>query len=662
MLRYILHILLLIAVSGVHAQSYVTKKTAKGKAKKYYDAGMAYNMKDENAKAIKEFEKALKQEPRFIDAQLQWAAVQYVLKNFEAAEQGFEKVMDIDPLYNTKVMYTLALSEMKLKKYEQAAAHFQQYLDTQPKNKSLREKATRNQKKAVFISKALANPVPFQPTNLGENINEKERWEYFPSLTADEQTLVFTTLYLTDRQEDFYMSQKRDGIWQKAIPMKEINTPLNEGAQSISANGKFLVYTACDRKDGFGKCDLYFSEVKNGRWTKPKNMGSTINSSAAEKQPSISADGSTLYFASNRSGGEGNSDIWVSYRKKDGKWGKPQNLGPTINTTLDESFPFIHQDGHTLYLSSEGHPGMGKFDLFFSRKQMDGSWEHPTNLGYPINTVNDETSFIVSLNGQTAYFASDRDYQQVPNAPIKKRIPTDIYTFDLYPDARPMPITYVQAKVFDAISGERLMAQVEFASLQDGNSYAEAQTDEDGEFLVCLPTGKDYALYVAKEGYTFHSENFALGVKSSLQDPYLLEIPLHPIPKLMTKLDTTVSQPTVLKNVFFDTGSAELRQESYFELGKLKKLLVENEGMYIQINGHTDNIGSAEDNQQLSEHRAKAVQDYLVAQGIESGRLRFKGFGETVPIAGNDTETGRQQNRRTEFVIIANTKAPAKNP
>ena len=664
MLKCLFLIILIANIGSTYAQppkSYTTKKTAKGKVKKYFDQGMALNLKNENEGAIKEFEKALKQDPTFIDAQLQWAAVQYVMNHFEAAEEGFEKVLRIDPAYNTKVIYTLALSEMKLNKYKEAAVHFQQYLDTNPRNSSLLEKAQRNFRKATFMHEALANPVPFEPVNLGPNINTKEDWEYFPSLTADEKTLVFTVY--KDDWEDFYMSQKVDGIWQKAKPMDDINTPLNEGAQSISADGKLLVYTGCDRKDGYGKCDLYFSEVRKGRWTKAQNMGKIINSAASEKQPTVSADGRTLYFASDRSGGQGKSDIWVSYRDKSGKWSKPENLGTPINTPLEENFPFIHQDGRTLYFASDGHPGMGRYDLFVVRKGDEDNWQEPVNLGYPINTQNDETSFIVSLDGRTAYFASDRDNKNTSASPTNQRIPTDIYSFELYSAARPLPVTYVKARVIDRLTRKNLEAEVDFVNLNDGKIYATSKTDKDGEFLICLPTGKDYALNVSKEKYTFHSEHFALSQKSSIEKPHLLEISLQPIPEMLLVNDSaTITKPTILKNVFFDTGSAELREASFFELDYLKQMLTDNKGIHIRIDGHTDNIGEVDDNLKLSEQRAKAVYDYLIKAGISATRLQFKGFGESTPIADNQTEINRQKNRRTEFVIIANTMAPSKNP
>ncbi|MEO1627402.1 MAG: OmpA family protein [Bacteroidota bacterium] len=635
-------------VSPLGAQDYVTKKTAKGKAKKAFDKGMEYNIKDQNEAAIKEFRKALKYEPRFINAHLQIGACYYAMKDFAAAEANFEKVLDIDPLYNKKVFYTLGLSEMRQDKYLEAADHFDGYLNTKSKNKVLRAKAQRYRDQANFIAKATQNPVPFDPKSLGDKVNTPD-WEYLPSLTADENTLIYTR---RQAQEDFYISQKVDGQWQEGRPIATINTPLNEGAQSISADGKLMVFTACDRKDGLGQCDLYFSEVRNNRWTKPRNIGNTINTKGSEKQPSISANGQTLYFSSNRAGGQGGYDIWVCQRQADGSWSSPRNLGPNINTKNHESTPFIHADGQTLYFMSDGHIGMGKFDLFFARKQSDGVWDKPKNLGYPINTKANDAAMIISLDGQTAYFASDRDYQQKSQ---NDRPTTDLYSFELYEEARPQPVTYVQAKVIDAQSRNPLMAQVEFVDLSNGKIHTASTTDESGEFLVCLPAGTDYALNVAKENYLFQSENFALSKNNSLSEPYRLTIGLQTVPTTAEAGAEPLAQnkPVILKNVFFDTGSAELSPSSYFELDKLKALLEDNSQLQIQINGHTDDVGSDVDNLKLSEDRAKAVFDYLVAKGISEDRLRYKGYGESRPIDSNDTATGRQENRRTEFEVIS---------
>jgi len=655
---WIFFVLLLCQCSStqvVGQTDYVTRKTASEKLTKSYKKALSYSRKKEHKRALKEFEKVLKQEPRFIDAHIHYAAVHYDMKNFEAAESSFENALAIDPNYKKKVMYTLALTEMKIKKFDEAATHFQDYLDSKPENDKLEKKAKKQIGNCGFMKEAYANPVPFTPKSLGENINTKHP-EYLPSLTADGKTLIYTMrLY---GQEDFFMSTKKDGVWQKGIPLGGVNTEQNEGAQSISPDGKFIVFTACGRMDGYGSCDLYYSEVRNGRWTPAANIGAPINSRAWESQPSISADGRAIYFTSNRKGGYGGKDIWVSYRQKDGKWGKPQNVGNVINSPDNDQSPFIHQDNQTLYFMSDGHPGMGGSDLFFARRKNEKEWFTPKNVGYPINTEASEGALVLSLDGKTGYFASDIKNFEEGKSVFESGTEgghTDIFSFELYPEARPQPVTYVYAYVYDKETKKKLSAKVDFIDLNSGETYASSYTDMDGEFLVCLPLGKNYALNISKEDYLFHSENFSLDENQSLTDPFLLEVGLTPIkeePKVVQDDPEVVSPPVVLRNVLFETGSAELLPESTFELNKLLQLLQNNETLRIRINGHTDNVGSAEDNMVLSTNRAKAVFDYLVKNGIAVERLKFKGFGETKPIDSNDTNWGRQNNRRTEFVML----------
>ena len=362
-----------------------------------------------------------------------------------------------------------------------------------------------------------------------------------------------------------------------------------------------------------------------------------------------------IYFTRGRSYQENDSkDIYVSQRLENGDWSQPKKLSAAVNTDDGDQNPFIHPDGQTLYFMSKGHPGMGGYDLFVTRKDENGAWQTPQNLGYPINTPSNEGALTISLDGKTAYFARDQSQLVAGEASAfdvaKPGNGTDIFSFELHPDVRPQPVTYVKAKVRDANTQRDLIAEVDFVDLKTGKTHTKSLTDEAGEFLVVLPMGKDYALNVAKQKYLFHSENFALAESNSLTEPYLLNIDLIPIEeKSNSETPIAKAKPVILKNVFFATGSAELLDASLLELNRLKDLLVENPNLNIQINGHTDNVGSDNDNQTLSTNRAKAVYDFLIKNGITANRLRYKGFGESQPIATNDTEEGRQSNRRTEF-------------
>ncbi len=666
MRQFILFLVTILFVQCAGAQkatstqgTYITKKTATGKAKKAYEKGMEYNISGNDEKALEEFTKALKVAPNFIDAQIQWSSLKHYLEDYAAAEVGFEKVLAMDPNYSPKVIYVLGLAELNQDKSMEGIEHLKQYIASNPKNKILLAKAEKRIKEETFSAHAKANPVAFEPQSLGNLVNTTDQ-EYLPSLTADESILVFTKKIRG--QEDFYISKKTDGIWQEGIPLTDVNTPNNEGAQNITPDGKFLVFTKCDsRKDGYGSCDIYFSEVKNGRWTAAANIGSPVNSRDWESQPSLSADGQSLYFTSRRNTGLGKSDIYISQRSADGKWSRPKLLSDKINTEGDDQSPFIHPDGQTLYFMSNGHPGMGGFDLFYSRKQADGSWGDPVNLGYPINTEADESTLVVSLDGKTAYYASDR-IQSKNNTTQKEKKATgmDLYSFELYPEARPQPVTYVRGNITDAETQQPLVSRVEIVDMSTGKIHAAVNSDPDGFFLITLPTGKNYAFNVSKPSYIFYSEHFDLKESKETNDPYQLAIELRAVPEVITgSTEIPASalekyKPTVLRNVFFDTGSAELRPESFIELNRLKTFLDENSEISIQLNGHTDNVGSDTDNLALSDNRAKSVFTYLVENGIDKARMTYKGYGETSPIDSNDTDSGRQANRRTEFMITGN--------
>ena len=623
------------------AQTYVTRKTASGKVKKNYEKALRLSFEGSYEKALGLLDKVIEKEPRFIDAHIEQAKIWYDQRKLAQAEGAFEYALGIDPVYEIRILYFLGLTEFRQEKFAESLTHFQAYLDAGPKKENLKKNAINYIADAEFRDKMQGLKVPFDPINLGDSINTPSH-EYLPSLSVDGQIMIYTAV--VNRQEDFYYSEWVNGAWSKGKPLNGINTPGNEGAQNIAANGKLLIFTACRRKGGFGSCDLYYSEFKNGKWTPAANMGTPINSNEWEAQPALSADGQRLYFTSTRKGGMGMSDLWLSTRNSDGSWGVPQNLGPTINTEEKDESPFIHPDGQTLYFMSQGHPGFGGFDLYYARLKADGEFAEPENLGAPINTSADEGAFIVSLDGKTAYFASDRPLNE-------SRGKTDIYQFELYEAARPKPVTYVKAQVYDADTSEPLEAEVQFQVIGQDGLVATVQSDEEGEFLTCLLAGADYALNVSKEGYLFYSDNFALADTQNPEDPFLIEIPLQRIPTDPEVTSTEMAEPIILKNVFFETGSAELLPVSLTELNRLRDLLERYPQLAIQINGHTDNVGQPEDNLNLSESRAQSVYRYLIDQGIAAERLTFKGYGETKPIASNETKGGRQQNRRTEFVI-----------
>jgi outer membrane protein OmpA-like peptidoglycan-associated protein len=651
-LRPIFLVLNLVVPFFLFSQNYTTKKTASPKALKAYNEGIQNNLQTQFEKALKSFGEALKIDANFIEAQIQEAAMYYKLGMLSNAEKAFEKVEKLDPNFEPEVLFSLGNIELKQDKNGEAANHFDAYVKNAKVTPDRRNKAEKLAKDARYIDNAMKNPVPFNPQTLGDKVNTPQFSEYLPAMTADGETLIYTAR--VGRQEDFYLSKKVNGEWQKGEPMRELNTDENEGAQCISADGRLLLYTACNRPEVLGGCDVFYSQKKEGKWTAAKGFPA-IASPAWESQPSISADGKIIYFSSDRAGGLGGRDIWyVAFEK--GKWSDARNMGQPINTPFDEQAPFMHLDGETFYFTSNGHAGMGGQDLYVTRLQKDTTWNAPQNIGYPINTKGDEATLSVSIDGKTAFYAKN-----VNNDPgVKPNY--DLFAFDLPEAARAKPVTYAKAKVLDAETKSPLSSRVEIVDLGSQKTLIVANTDENGEFLVCLPLGKNYSLNVSKEKYAFQSENFNLTEKNTADKPFLLELNLQPIkiiastPSKPSNTEGGVKPPEekaiILKNVFFDTDKADLKPQSRAELNKLKLLLTENPAMRIEIRGHTDNVGADKDNQILSEKRAKAVKDYLSQNGVAADRLLSKGFGKTVPIDTNDTEQGRQNNRRTEFVIL----------
>jgi outer membrane protein OmpA-like peptidoglycan-associated protein len=359
-----------------------------------------------------------------------------------------------------------------------------------------------------------------------------------------------------------------------------------------------------------------------------------INTAAWETQPSISADGTTLYFVSNRPGGIGNADIWVSKKDKDDSWGAPVNLREPVNTPQDEMSPFIHPDGNTLYFASKGHPGLGGSDLFLSRLNAAGKWQEPVNLGYPINSYADEIGLLVNPAGETAYISST---QKGGFGGF------DIYYFTLPTEFRPSPVTYVRGIVTDAENDMPLAANFELINLETAQTeIKETSSPDNGSFLLCLKPGKDYGLNVSKPRYLFYSQHFALTEIKEAGNPFIINIKLQKIKSGST---------TILNNIFFNTDSYALLDRSKSELERLVAFLKLNPTIKIKVSGHTDNQGDDNLNMKLSENRAKAVVNYLISAGISPDRLTYIGYGETTPIDTNQTLEGRAKNRRTEFKI-----------
>lgn len=635
-----------LANVGLHAQPQLT--TQDKRAAKLYREAVEYYGQKKYVPAETALKSAVQRDNNFVEAWLLMGDLYLDARDQAAAIQAYEEAIRINPSFFPKAILVVANLYRIDGSYQLASERYQQFLQGENIRLADRHSAETGLASSVFAINALANPVPFDPHNLGGDVNGPYD-EFVNALSTDRSLLLFTRKHPSSLRyqdgrpvlvEDFFLADWKDGSFVRTRPLgPPINTDGNEGALTISADNRYLFFSGCNRRDGVGSCDLYYSIREGEGWRAPRNPGPPLNSSRWDSHPSFSADNRSLFFASARSGSKGKSDIWMAVVGEDGRWLDPVNLGDSINTAGQEVSPLIHPDGQTLYFASDGHPGMGGLDLFLSRKGPDGKWGKPLNLGYPINTLADELALVVDVNGEWAYFSSDK---------LGGYGGYDMYRFILQDDYRPVPVTYVKGKVFDAETFQALQSRFELVDLATGTTIVSAGSDPlTGEFLVCIPSGKSYGLNASSLGYLFYSEHFYVEKTTDILDPFLKDIPMHSIKE---------GHEVVMRNVFFETASFALLPESKIELDRLVKLLNENPGMQIEIAGHTDNIGTAAYNQVLSENRAAAVVNFLIEKGIDKQRLRSAGYGLTQPIASNETEEGRALNRRTTFTVTGTSR------
>ena len=636
MKKCLLLLLPVVIGGGLMAQSYFPDKVDKKIANLYTQAISAAES-GQFKQGISILDKAIQQDPKFVDAFLSRAGMYGELKDYVSAIRDYEKAFSLDSVYSSDYKLPYSINLCGNGDFEKALDAVNSFL-TNPKLNDVSLRSAFYRKKsyefAIDYKKNHPNAYVFSPKNMGDSINTVDG-EYYPSITIDGKTLVFTRR-LNNFNEDFFESHFVDGNWSKANSLEgDINTPENEGAQNISQDGQWLVFTGCNFDGGFGSCDLYFSVLTRKGWSVPQNLGPNINTEFWESAPCFSPDKRDLYFASRMNGGYGGIDIWVSHRTPNGRWSVPENLGPEINTKGDESCPFVHADNQTLFFTSNGLQGYGGDDLFVSRRKADGTWGKPENLGFPINTVENEGSMVVAADGRTTYYASDR---------ADSRGGLDIYTFQIRDDLRPFKTLWVKGKVYDKNTKAGLPSAVELIDLGTAQVISKVQTDEEGNYLITLPIGKDYAFNVNHKGYLFYSENFPLSKKDP-DSTYQIDIPLQPI---------VTNASIVLKNIFYETNKFELKPESQVELNKIVQLMADNPKLKILISGFTDNVGKNADNLNLSNNRAKTVIIYLASKGIPQARLQAKGFGSAKPLSDNKTEEGRALNRRTELSVLSN--------
>ena len=491
---------------------------------------------------------------------------------------------------------------------------------------------------AAFMRGALADPVEVEPQPLPPAISTPQD-EYFPSLWLAGDGLVFTRrvgdLRFRQGQEDLFISIREEGEWSEAEPLRGLNTPNNEGAASLSGDGSTLCYTVCrdaDRPgegDHRGSCDLYVSRRDaQGRWRRPVNLGA-VNSGGWESQPCLSPDGRTLYFTRGRGrAGQRQHDLYMATVGLDGRFGRPSRLPDVINTPGQEMRPFLHPDGRHLYFASDGHPGMGGMDLFVSELGPTGEWGEPVNLGYPLNTPEEESGMVVASDGRTGYFSRSVEGQ------------LDLHAF-VVPKAAMAEATAAMEGRIQSSDGTGLpQGTIRLLDATSGAPFAEGHMGADARYHIPIPSDRDFVLWVGAPGHLFYSERVEAGTMTGRQEQDFSLAPL------------VEDAEVILRNVFFESGSAALSAESEPELREVSAWLADNPGIRLEIGGHTDDVGSAKDNLTLSANRAEAVLEFLTAQGANRDQLTAVGFGQTRPAVEGQTEAARRQNRRTTLRLI----------
>jgi OOP family OmpA-OmpF porin len=625
--------------STLSAQQLSTKNK---KAIRYYQQADLYlssaYRKFEEAKQL--LYSAIKEDPEFVEAYLKLASIHKLFADNEKARNALQKATDIKPADPNLAGPYLLLADLYMMEgnFDKAAENYQRVLDVKPNDQNFIIKADARIKSAKFAAHAVKNPTEVKPVKMENTVNNFHAQGY-PMLTADNQTMMFYVLRTPESKGDIMITQQQDGHWVHAMSLSDvINSDADEGAPTMSADGRSVVFAACQRAGSVGGCDLYISFREGAVWSEPENLGKEINSAGWDSEPSISADGRTLYFSSDRPAGKGRRDrnIWMSKKGADGKWKPAVILGEPINTIGDEVSPFIHANNNTLYFASNYHPGMGGYDVFYSRRK-DTSWTEPVNLGYPLNSTDNDGTIFVTADGKKGYYSVFERQSKYNSASY-------IYEFDMPATLKEAnQTTYSKGTITDKITGNPLKASVELLDVATGELMQSVSSDgTNGSYLLVLTEGKQYALRVYAKGYLFESRAFDFRTPSGF-NPLTLDFQLLPL-----KSGASV----VLNNIFFPSNSAQLQKESYAELDKVVEFMVLNAGVRIELSGHTDDVGSDADNLALSGKRATSVFEYLLSKGISRDRMLHKGYGETKPKLPNSNDSNRAQNRRIEFKVL----------
>lgn len=620
------------------------------RADKVYDKAISSYRKRTYSESIRLLNDVIAIEPNYVDAYFVLGLI-YIKENrmnLKAATENFKQVIELCPGYDVYAYYHLSRIAYGARDYQAAYDYINKFLEDIDliKSDADYEEAVRLLDFSKFYVDILNNPVPFDPHPVPGISTEYD--EYLPIISPDNEMALFTRKMQSPPTRDditpqmtykerFMYSFRHDEEFERGNPMPSpFNQHNNEGGATITINNKLLYYTLCKFASGnrYYNCDICFSENINGTWTPIESISDKVNlENTWESQPSITSDGKTLYFVSDRDGGFGGYDIYKTVKDENGEWGYPENLGSKINTVGNEKSPFIHTDSQTLYFSSDGLMGLGGYDIFLAKLNEDSSWNEPRNIGYPINSYDDDLGFFVSTDGEKGYFASNK---------FEGFGGWDLYTFNLYEEARPEKVLFIKGIVSAFEISDFKNTHIELKNVES-KKITEIEVDSvTGEYYGAIVFRDDYIMTVKKKGYV-HESKYVSKINPRFNKPLDIFVDLKPI---------EVGMSYRLNDIYFDFNSYQLKPESIIVMDEFYLFLNENPTLKISIEGHTDNIGSEADNLILSENRSKAVFDYLVKRGISIDRMAYKGFGESVPIESNDTEDGRARNRRTEFVII----------
>lgn len=610
--------------------------------------------------------KALEAEPEFAEANLRMGleiVVRCKLDNkpFTPAVPYFLKAVRSCPQVHSEPYYYIGFDYYEQMKNDSAIKYLEKFIAFKDEDDS---KFSKDYNAEIYQAKmmvktakkelTLKKNVPFDP-KVVKGIST-ERDEYLAYISPDDRKCFYVRrlpvknpdkVYTSDREKDVFMVSLRDktGVFNSGEPLPY---PFNEGDDSqggctISIDNKHL-YFAMMRQEGGAQpnCDIYVSDFSDDSWSEIRKLSANVNHPVYwDSQPTMAADGITLYFASDRPGGYGGIDLYVTRKDpKTGTWSIPQNLGPKINTRGDEKTPFIHSDSETLYFSSNGQTGFGGFDIYFVRKDEKGEWMEPENIGSPINGDSDDSGFFVSTDTKSGYFFS-YDEGKVRGKGVGRY---DLFTFDLYPEARPQQVKFVTGEVKTKAGVDVPGATIEIKNTRTKEKTYAVVDSVSGQFMAAVNLKKedDYLITIKKDSMAFSSKlistkNMSFG---------------KPAPEIKMNIEKAEKGKSfVIDNIYYNTNSAELKQESRIVLESFTDYMKENPNIKVEIQGHTDNVGNVKDNEALSTNRAYTVKGILEEMGIDGKRINAKGYGPSKPIAPNTSEEGRAKNRRTEFLI-----------